>query len=69
MIDVRGLGKLNSQLADHPYGGTLTSWANTAYAHDRNALDQYGPHWAAWQRLTGPRLLYRWVPRSPRRRC
>ncbi|WP_405785685.1 MULTISPECIES: hypothetical protein [unclassified Streptomyces] len=46
MIDVRGLGKLNSQLADHPYGGTLTSWANTAYAHDRNALDQYGPHWA-----------------------
>jgi predicted alpha-1,6-mannanase (GH76 family) len=43
---VRGLGKLNSQLSDHPYASTLTTWANSAYAHDRNALDQYGPHWA-----------------------
>ncbi len=43
---VRGLGKLNTQLSDHPYTGALTTWANSAYAHDRNALDQYGPHWA-----------------------
>ena len=41
-----GLGKLNSQLSDHPYASTLTTWANSAYDHDRNALDQYGPHWA-----------------------
>jgi predicted alpha-1,6-mannanase (GH76 family) len=43
---VRGLGELNSQLSDHPYATTLGTWANSAYAHDRNALDQYGPHWA-----------------------
>ncbi|NUR02688.1 MAG: glycosyl hydrolase [Streptomyces sp.] len=43
---VRGLGKLNAKLSDHPYATTLTNWANTAYTHDRDALDQYGPHWA-----------------------
>jgi predicted alpha-1,6-mannanase (GH76 family) len=43
---VRGLGALNGRLSDHPYAGTLGGWANSAYAHDRNPLDQYGPHWA-----------------------
>jgi predicted alpha-1,6-mannanase (GH76 family) len=43
---VRGLGRLNSQLSDHPYTATLNTWAASAYAHDRNALDLYGPHWA-----------------------
>jgi predicted alpha-1,6-mannanase (GH76 family) len=43
---VRGLGKLNGQLSDHPYASTLTAWANSAYTKDRNSLDQYGPHWA-----------------------
>lgn len=43
---VRGLGKLNSQLSDRPYAASLTSWANSAYTKDRNALDAYGPHWA-----------------------
>ncbi|WP_225824070.1 glycoside hydrolase family 76 protein [Streptomyces naphthomycinicus] len=42
---VRGLGRLNTQLGDHPYTGTLANWANTAYTRDRNPLDQYGPHW------------------------
>ncbi|WP_051950938.1 glycoside hydrolase family 76 protein [Actinacidiphila yeochonensis] len=43
---VRGLGRLNSQLSDHPYSSTLSAWAASAYANDRDALDQYGPHWA-----------------------
>lgn len=43
---VRGLGKLSTQLSDHPYAGTLSAWADSAYTHDRNALGQYGPHWA-----------------------
>ncbi|WP_328540693.1 glycoside hydrolase family 76 protein [Streptomyces sp. NBC_00344] len=43
---IRGLGKLNGQLTDHPYAGTLRRWADSAYVHDRNALDQYGPHWS-----------------------
>jgi predicted alpha-1,6-mannanase (GH76 family) len=43
---VRGLGRLNAVLTDHPYASPLARWANTAYAQDRNALDQYGPHWS-----------------------
>ncbi|MGW2278245.1 glycoside hydrolase family 76 protein [Streptomyces sp. NPDC001770] len=42
---VRGLGRLDTQLSDHPYAATLDRWAEAAYAKDRNALDQYGPHW------------------------
>ncbi|NJP44409.1 glycoside hydrolase family 76 protein [Actinacidiphila epipremni] len=43
---VRGLGKLNTTLSGRPYSAVLNTWADSAYAHDRNALDQYGPHWA-----------------------
>ncbi|WP_343244546.1 glycoside hydrolase family 76 protein [Streptomyces sp. SID11385] len=43
---VRGLGVLNRRLSDHPYAPALTRWANSAYDHDRNPLDQYGPHWS-----------------------
>ncbi|WNI34315.1 glycoside hydrolase family 76 protein [Streptomyces sp. ITFR-6] len=43
---VRGLGALNRRLSDHPYAPALTRWADSAYDHDRNALDQYGPHWS-----------------------
>ncbi|MGW1468419.1 glycoside hydrolase family 76 protein [Streptomyces sp. NPDC002308] len=41
----RGLGRLDAQLTDHPYAAALDRWADAAYAKDRNALDQYGPHW------------------------
>ncbi|MET9494500.1 glycoside hydrolase family 76 protein [Streptomyces sp. NPDC006552] len=43
---VRGLGALNRGLPDRPYGAALTRWATSAYDHDRNPLDQYGPHWS-----------------------
>ncbi len=43
---VRGLGVLNRRLSDRPYSAALTRWANSAYDRNRNALDQYGPHWS-----------------------
>jgi predicted alpha-1,6-mannanase (GH76 family) len=45
-VYVRGLGTLNSAVAGRPYSCYLSRQAATAYAHDRNAADQYGNLWA-----------------------
>jgi predicted alpha-1,6-mannanase (GH76 family) len=41
---VRGLAALNRTLPDRPYSAYLDRQADAARTHERNTLDQYGPH-------------------------
>ncbi|MFI7292011.1 hypothetical protein ACIBRY_36040 [Streptomyces anulatus] len=33
-------------MPDRPYAATIKRWANSAYDHNRDVLDHYGPHWS-----------------------